>query len=114
MRYLVQLDAHVEVPGDGHDLGVVALDIELLDFAVAEVFHVADEALVENGVLFEVRRCHEPDIHDDVVGGIEATEYLLEMFVGIGRRDFSQFLELIDARFMEILDGYFVIPCILY
>ena len=85
----VDFDALRQVVCDGDDLRMVALNINLLNFPLAESGDVhSQEVLVQNGVLLEVCGCHEAHVHDYVVGCVVVAEcrhkMLLEEFTESG------------------------------
>jgi hypothetical protein len=62
-----------------HDLGVVALHIELLNFSEAESRHISHKVLKQNRILLQVRCAHEPSVHNDVVGFFMVAKLLVTM-----------------------------------
>lgn len=65
----VDLDALLEIVGDGDDLGMVALHVHLLDLTLAEACDVTtEEVLEQDSVLLKVAGGQEACIHYYVVG----------------------------------------------
>jgi len=78
----VDFDALRQVVCDGNDLRMVALNINLFDFSLAESGDVhSQEVLVQYRVFLEVRGCHEAHVHDYVVGCVVVAECCHEMLL---------------------------------